>query len=60
MDALRAEATEAKRQAVEFSVRREAEEKRMAELIAPFLEGKPNPVTVGNSPEPASPPLTKQ
>lgn len=52
MDALRAEATEAKRQAIEFSVRRESEEKRLAEMITPFLEGKPNPVTIGNEPAP--------
>ena len=25
-----------------------AEEKRLAALVSPFLEGKPNPVTVGN------------
>ena len=31
---------------------REVEEKRMADLITPFLEGKPNPITVGNTPEP--------
>jgi hypothetical protein len=48
MDALRSEIDEAKRQSLDFSVRREAEEKRLANLIAPFLEGKPNPVTVGN------------
>lgn len=48
MDALRAEATAARRQSIEFSVRRETEEKRLAELITPFLEGKPNPVTVGD------------
>jgi hypothetical protein len=48
MEALRSEATEAKRQAIDFSVRRETEEKRLAELITPFLEGKPNPVTVGD------------
>jgi hypothetical protein len=48
MDALRSEATEAKRQSIDFSVRREAEEKRLADLISPFLEGKPNPLTVGN------------
>ena len=48
MDALRSEIAEAKRQSSDFSVRREAEEKRLANLIAPFLEGKPNPVTVGN------------
>lgn len=52
MDALRAEVTEAKKQSIEFSVRREAEEKRLAELITPFLEGRPNPVTIGNQPEP--------
>jgi hypothetical protein len=50
MDALRAEATTARRQSIEFSVRREIEEKRLADLITPFLEGKPNPVTVGNEP----------
>lgn len=48
MDALRSEIAEAKRQSLDFSVRRETEEKRLANLIAPFLEGKPNPVTVGN------------
>jgi hypothetical protein len=59
MDALRAEIAEAKRQATDFSRRREAEEQRLASLISPFLEGKPNPVTVGNQasevpPEPGS------
>jgi hypothetical protein len=48
MEALRSEAMEAKRQSIDFSVRREAEEKRLADLISPFLEGKPNPVTIGN------------
>jgi len=48
MDALRSEIAEAKRQSTDFAVRREAEEKRLANLIAPFLEGKPNPVTVAN------------
>jgi hypothetical protein len=47
MEALRAETAEAKRQAVDFALRREAEEKRLAELVSPFLEGKPSPVTVG-------------
>ena len=51
MDALKAEISEAKKQAVEFTIRREIEEKRLADLIAPFLEGKPNPVTIGNQPE---------
>lgn len=57
MEALRAEIDEAKRQAMDFSLRREAEEKRLANLISPFLEGKPNPVTVGNqvAEEPPSP-----
>lgn len=50
MDALRAEISEVKRQALEFSVRREAEEQRLANLISPFLAGQPNPVTVGNTP----------
>lgn len=51
MDALKAEIATAKTQSVEFAIRREIEEKRIADLIAPFLEGKPNPVTVGNPPE---------
>ncbi|HEX4948876.1 MAG TPA: hypothetical protein VFZ34_19520 [Blastocatellia bacterium] len=51
MDALKAEVAEAKKQSVEFAIRREIEEKRLADLITPFLEGKPNPVTVGNTPE---------
>ncbi len=57
MEALRSEIAEAKRQAMDFSLRREAEEKRLANLISPFLEGKPNPVTVGNqvAEEPPSP-----
>lgn len=50
MDALRAEISEVKRQSLEFSVRREAEEQRLANLISPFLEGQANPVTVGNAP----------
>jgi hypothetical protein len=48
MEALRQEIAEAKRQSLDFSARREAEEKRLANLISPFLEGKPNPVTVGD------------
>ena len=47
MEALRAETTEAKRQSTDFAARREIEEKRLAELISPFLEGKPSPVTTG-------------
>jgi hypothetical protein len=47
MEALRAETAEAKRQTADFALRREAEEKRLAELISPFLEGKPSPVTLG-------------
>jgi hypothetical protein len=54
MEALKAEVAEAKRQSVDFSVRREAEERRMAELITPFLEGEPTPVTVGKKPEDAT------
>ena len=50
MDALREEISEAKRHALDFSVRREAEEQRLAGLISPFLSGQPNPVTVGNQP----------
>ena len=48
MEALRGESTEAQRQMIDFSVRREAEEKRLADLISPFLEGKPNPVSIGS------------
>lgn len=50
MEALRTETAEARRQSLDFSLRREEEEKRMANLISPFLEGKPNPVTVGSQP----------
>lgn len=50
IEALRSETSETKRQSIEFSLRREAEEKRLANLISPFLEGSPNPVTVGNKP----------
>jgi hypothetical protein len=48
MDALRTEMAEANRQSQEFSLRREKEERRLATLITPFLEGAENPVTVGN------------
>ncbi len=48
MEALRTEVAEANRQSLDFSLRREIEEKRLAGLITPFLEGKPNPVSVGN------------
>lgn len=51
IETLRAETSEAKRQSIDFSLRRETEEKRLANLISPFLEGKPNPVTVGNQTE---------
>ncbi|MEW6209284.1 MAG: hypothetical protein AB1631_13010 [Acidobacteriota bacterium] len=51
IEALRSETSEAKRQSIDFSLRREAEEKRLANLISPFLEGKPNPVTVGEKTE---------
>jgi hypothetical protein len=47
MEALRAETAEAKRQMADFALRREAEEKRLADLISPFLEGKPSPLTLG-------------
>lgn len=46
VDALRGEIAEAGRQSLDFSARREAEERRLATLVSPFLEGKPNPVTV--------------
>ena len=48
MEALRGESAEAQRQMIDFSVRREAEEKRLADLISPFLEGKANPVSIGS------------
>ena len=48
IETLRADIAEAKRQSVDFALRRQAEEKRLADLVSPFLEGKPNPVTVGN------------
>ena len=48
MDALRAESAAAKQQSAAFAQRRAAEEQRLANLISPFLEGKPNPVSVGN------------
>jgi hypothetical protein len=48
MESLRSEIAESKRQSMDFSMRRESEEKRLAGLVSPFLEGKPNPVTVGN------------
>src|SRR5262245_10503560 len=48
LDALRTEISEANRQSLDFSLRRETEEKRLASLITPFLEGAVNPVTVGN------------
>jgi hypothetical protein len=50
IEALRVESAEAKRQSMDFSLRRATEEKRMANLISPFLEGAPNPVTIGNKP----------
>ena len=50
IETLRVETAEAKRQSMDFSARRETEERRLASLISPFLEGGPNPVTVGNKP----------
>lgn len=50
IEALRSEISEYKRQSVDFAYRREGEEKRLASLISPFLEGRPNPVTIGNQP----------
>jgi hypothetical protein len=49
MDKLRAETSEMKRQAESFAARRQEEERRLAELIIPLLEGQPNPVNVGNN-----------
>jgi hypothetical protein len=50
MESLRTEASEHERQAAEFMQRKAQEEKRMADLVAPFLSGNANPVTVGNVP----------
>jgi hypothetical protein len=51
IETLRTETSEARRQSIDFSLRREVEEKRLANLISPFLEGRPNPVTVGEKEE---------
>ncbi|MFN7930533.1 MAG: hypothetical protein U0Y68_21935 [Blastocatellia bacterium] len=49
MNALKTEIAETKKQAAEFATRRDVEEKRMAELITPFLEEKPNTASFGNA-----------
>lgn len=49
MDKLRAETQEMKRQAEAFAIRRQEEERRLAEIIIPLLEGQPNPVSTGNA-----------
>jgi hypothetical protein len=51
MEKLLTQTAETNRQAKEFANRRQVEEQRLADAIAPFLEEKPNPVTVGNNPE---------
>jgi hypothetical protein len=51
MESIRNQASEASRQSVEFAISRQVEEQRLADAISPFLEGKPNPVSVGNTPE---------
>lgn len=48
IDALRTETQEMRRQADVFAHRRLAEEQRLAALVVPLLDGKPNPVSVGN------------
>lgn len=48
IEGLRTEAARISQQALQFAARREAEETRLANLISPFLEGKPSPVTIGN------------
>lgn len=60
IEALRAAIFDAQTQSRDFAVRREAEERRLADLISPFLADQPNPVTIGNqanatSREPQSP-----
>ena len=49
MDKLRAEIQEIKRQSETFGGRRQVEERRLAEIIIPLLDGQPNPVSVGNN-----------
>lgn len=49
MNALKTEIAETKKQAENFAARRTAEEKRMAELITPFLEERPNAASFGNA-----------
>jgi hypothetical protein len=51
MEQLREQANGVSRQAIEFAVRRQEEEQRLANIISPFLEGNANPVTIGNTPE---------
>ncbi|MBI4850525.1 MAG: hypothetical protein HY819_01735 [Acidobacteria bacterium] len=51
MEKLRAQSSEASRQSIEFAINRQVEEQRLADAISPFLEGKPNPVSIGNTPE---------
>jgi hypothetical protein len=51
MEKLLMETSESDRQAKEFAMRRETEEHRLADAISPFLEEKPNPITIGNNPE---------
>lgn len=46
IDTLHLETSELKRQSKDFALRREAEAQRLANLINPFLEGKPNPVLI--------------
>lgn len=48
IDSLRTETAEMRRQADTFATRRQEEEQRLANLVVPLLEGKPNPVSVGN------------
>ncbi len=49
MDKLRAEIQEIKRQSETFAGRRQIEERRLAEIIVPLLDGQSNPVSVGNN-----------
>ncbi|MEP6925894.1 MAG: hypothetical protein ABI954_15610 [Pyrinomonadaceae bacterium] len=48
IDSLRTETQEMRRQADTFAHRRQTEEQRLAALVVPLLEGKPNPISVGN------------
>lgn len=49
MDQLRQDTAEKTRQSAAFNQRRSEEEQRLFNLVAPFLNGKVNPIAVGNT-----------